>query len=134
MFFGEQCPSKHLSRSMKTILVYKFVQKVSLQTVQNKSCTKIFSIQKVLMSKRRNLQWSNNFFHDISQCIIMIMSRQKVQQGIYVHTHRACHIMLKGFSTAFFFFSLTPMFPAFHTAIDADGRMWLQKIIVLWCL
>ena len=57
-----------------------------------------------------------------------MMSHKKVQQGIYVHTHRACHMMLKGFSTAFFF-SSTPMFPAFHATIDADGHMWLQKRI-----
>ena len=35
-------------------------------------------------------------------------------------------MMLKGFSTALFF-SSTPMFPAFHATIDADGRMRSRK-------
>ena len=56
------------------------------------------------------------------------MSHKKIQQGIYGHTHRACHMILEGFSTVFFF-SLTPVFPAFHATIDVDGCMRLQKRI-----
>ena len=86
------------------------------------------SIQKVLVSKGGNCSDLIIFFIDISQCNVIMMSHKKVQQGICVHTERACHMVLGGFSTAFHF-SSTPMFPAFHATFDAGGRMRLQKRI-----